>query len=331
MTNQWWNLLFNLVLNFLKLKELATIHEICVSRAWLDNKSSTNRRISWHFCSCCFRNIFFFNKFNVFSCSKWSTYESLWFCFRSSFLSKFKRIYHFFFQRNKSFSIFHLKKKSKSIFLRIMFDSTSSRLIESWCLMFSFFLSCFIDVFSTKNRIRCANESDYCRINNTMRSFKNEALNVAFLLETFFIHSRNAKSSLFATFSRRSLFEILSISRDNDLKNFFIFKTFSTIATIFFFFKKFCAFLAIKNFAQFAKSLLAKQLFFDISSIVSNVSDAMLFAFDKNTCRLFVDEKKYFFFLFSFVFLRMFLLSIKIHFLKFKFSLFLFFFAISFS
>jgi hypothetical protein len=214
-------------------------------------------------------------------------------------------MYHLFFQRNKSFSIFHLKKKSRSTFLRIMFDSTSSRLIESWRSTFSFFLSCFIDAFSTKDRIRCANESNCWRINNTMRNFKNEALNVAFLLETFFIHFRDARFSLSATFSKRSIFEILSISRDNDLKDFFFFKILSTIATIFSFFKKFYAFLTIENSAQFAESLFAKQLLFDISSTVSNVFDAMLFAFDKNTCRLLIDEKKYFFFLFSFLFLKM--------------------------
>jgi hypothetical protein len=59
MTNQWWNSLFNLVLNSLKLKKLATIHEIYVLRTWLNDKSSTNRRIFWHFCLCCFRSIFF--------------------------------------------------------------------------------------------------------------------------------------------------------------------------------------------------------------------------------------------------------------------------------
>jgi hypothetical protein len=133
-----------------------------------------------------------------------------------------------------------------------------------------------------------------------MRSFKNEALNVVFLLETFFIHFRNTRFSLSAMFSKRSIFEILSIFQNNDLKNFFFFKTFLTVATIFFFFKKFCAFLTIENFAQFVKSLFAKQLFLDISSIVSNVFDAMLFAFDRNTCRLFIDEKKYFFFIFAF-------------------------------
>jgi hypothetical protein len=226
--------LFNLVLNSLKLKKLATNREICVLQAWLDDKSNTNRRISWHFCSCCFRSIFFFNKFNIFSCSKWSAYESSWFCFKSFLLSRFEKIYHLFFQRNKSFSIFHLKKKSKSIFLRIMFDSMSSHLIESWCSTLSFSLSCFIDVFSTKNRIRCANESNCCRINNTMRNFKNKSLNVVFLFETFFIHFRDARFLLSATFSRRSVLEILSISRDNDLKNFFLFKVLSTIATIFF-------------------------------------------------------------------------------------------------
>jgi hypothetical protein len=163
-----------------------------------------------------------------------------------------------------------------------------------------------------------------------MRSFKNKALNVAFLLETFFIYFRDARSSQSATFSRRSIFEILSISRDNDLKDFFLFKILSTVASIFFFFKKFCAFLTIENFAQFVESLLAKQLLLDISSIVSNVFDAMLFAFDKNTYRLFIDEKKYFFF-FSFLLLKMLLLSIKTHFLRFRFLLFLFSFAISFS
>jgi hypothetical protein len=162
-----------------------------------------------------------------------------------------------------------------------------------------------------------------------MRSFKNETLNVVFLLKTFFIHSRNARSSLFATFSRRNLLEILSISRDNDLKDFFLFKALSTVATIFSLFKKFCAFLTTENSAQFAESLFAKQLLLDISSIVSNVSDAMLSAFDRNTCRLLVDEKKYFFFLFSFLLLRVLLLSIKIHFLRFRFSLFLSSFAIS--
>jgi hypothetical protein len=164
-----------------------------------------------------------------------------------------------------------------------------------------------------------------------MRSFKNEALNVVFLLETFFIHFRDARSSLSATFSKRSIFEILSISRDNDLKKIFLFKILLIVATIFFLFKKFCAFLTIENSAQFVESLFAKQLLLDISSIVSNVFDAMLFAFDKNTCRLFVDEKKYFFFFFSFLFLKMSLFSIKIHFLRFRFLLFLSSFAISFS
>ncbi len=205
-----------------------------------------------------FQKYFLFNKSNVLSCLKWSTYESSWFYFKSSFLKNFERMYYLFFQRNKSFSIFHLKKKSKSIFLRIMFDSTSSHLIESWRSTFLFFLSCFIDVFSTKNHTRYVNKSNCCRINNTMRSFKNETLNVVFLFKTFFIHFRDARSSLFATFSRRSVFEILSISRNNDLKNFFFFKILSTIATIFSFFKKFCAFLTIENSAQFVESLFTK-------------------------------------------------------------------------
>jgi hypothetical protein len=123
-----------------------------------------------------------------------------------------------------------------------MFDSTSSRLIESWRSTFLFSLSCFIDAFSTKNRIRCANESDCCKINNTMRSFKNEALNVVFLLETFFIHSRNAKSSLTATFSKRSVFEILLISRDNDLKDFFFQSFFNNRNDFFLFQEVLCVF-----------------------------------------------------------------------------------------
>ncbi len=87
-----------------------------------------------------FQKYFLFNRFSVLSCSKWSTYESSWFCFRSSLLSKSERIYHLFSQRNKSFSIFHLKEMSRSIFLRIVFDLTSSRLVESWRLTLSFSL-----------------------------------------------------------------------------------------------------------------------------------------------------------------------------------------------
>ncbi len=130
-------------------------------------------------------------------------------------------MYHLFFQRNKSFSIFHLKNESKSTFLRFSFDMTSSSLFESERLMFSFSLSCFIDVFSSKNRTRCANKSNCCRINNAMRNLKNEALNVVFLFKTFFIQSFETRPSLFATFSSRNLFEIFSISRNDDLNFFF--------------------------------------------------------------------------------------------------------------
>jgi hypothetical protein len=293
--------------------------------------SNRCQRTLWRFCSCYFRSIFFFNKLKVFSCLKWSAYESSWFCFKNSFLRNFKRMYHLFFQRNKSFSIFHLNDESRSIFLRLLFDTTSSFLFESKRFAFSLSLSCFIDAFSTKNRTRCANELNCCRINNTMRSFKNEALNVVFLFKTFFIQFLEARSSLFATFSSRSDLEIFSMSRNDDLKDYFLFKALFTIATIFFFFKKFCAFLTIKIFALFSKLLFAKQLFFDFSSTVFRVFDELLSAFDKMSYRWLIDWKKYVFFFFSILFVRMFLFSIKIHFLRFKFSLFLFSFAISFS
>jgi hypothetical protein len=179
-----------------------------------------------------------------------------------------------------------------------LFDTTSSFFFESRRFAFSFFLSCFIDAFSTKNRTRCANESDCCRINNTMRSFKNKTLNVVFLLETFFIQFFETRSSLFATFSSRSFFEIFSMSRDDDLKKKFLFKILFTIATIFFFIKKFCAFLIIKIFVFFSKWLFVKQLFFDVSLIVFRISDELLFAFDKTNCRLLIDWKKYVFFFF---------------------------------
>jgi hypothetical protein len=167
-------------------------------------------------------------------------------------------MYHLFLQHNKSFSIFHLNDESISTFLRLLFDMTLSFFFEFKRFAFSFFLSCFINVFSTKNRIHCANKSNCCKINNTMRNFKNKALNVVFLLETFFIQFFEAKSSLFATFSNRNFLEYFSISRDDDLKNFFFFKIFFTIATIFFFFKKFCAFLTIEIFTFFSKLLFSK-------------------------------------------------------------------------
>jgi hypothetical protein len=240
-------------------------------------------------------------------------------------------MYHLFSQRNKSFSIFHLNDESRSTFLRLLFDTTSSFFFDSKRFAFSFSLSCFINAFSTKNRIRCTNESDCCKINNTMRSFKNEALNVVFLLETFFIQFFEARSSLFATFSSRNLFEIFSISRNDDLKKKFLFKVFFTIATIFFLFKKFCTFLTIKIFTFFSKLLFTKQLFFDFSSIVFKIFDELLSAFDKMNYWWLIDWKKYVFFFFSILLMRVFLLSIKIHSLRFKFSLFLFSFAVSFS
>ncbi len=151
-------------------------------------------------------------------------------------------MYHLFSQRNKSFSIFHLNDESRSTFLRLLFDTTSSFFVELRRFAFSFFLSCFIDGFSTKNRIRCANELNYCKINNTMRNFKNETLNVVFLFKTFFIQSFEARFSLFATFSNRSDFEIFSMFRNDDLKKNFLFKILFTIATIFFFLRSFVRF-----------------------------------------------------------------------------------------
>jgi hypothetical protein len=178
--------------------------------------------------------IFFFQQLERFSCSKWSTYESSWFYFKNSVLKNFKKMYHLIFQRNKSFSIFHLNDESRSTFLRLLFDITSSFLLKSRRFAFSFFLSCFIDVFSTKNRIRCVNESDYCKINNTMQSFKNETLNVAFLLETFFIHLskqdfRHSRRFWIEAFSR--IFRYL----ETIIWKIFFFKLFFTIATIFLF------------------------------------------------------------------------------------------------
>ncbi len=194
-------------------------------------------------------------------------------------------MYHLFSQRNKSFSIFHLNDESRSTFLRLLFETTSSSFLESRRFALSLSLSCFIDAFSTKDRTRCASESDCCRISNTMRSFKNEALNVVFLLETFFIQFLEARFSSFATFSSRSFLEIFSMSRDDDLKDFFLFKVLFTIATIFFLFKKFCAFLTTEISALISKLLLAKQLLFDFSSTVFRISDRLLSAFDRANCR----------------------------------------------
>ncbi len=204
--------------------------------------SSRCRRILWFLCSCCFKNTFFLTNQTFFRVRNDQRTNHHNFVSKVFFLKIFERMYHLFFQRNKSFSMFHLNEKSKSTFLWLLFDTTSSFLSKLKRFAFSFSLSCFIDAFSTKNRTRCANESNCCRINNTMRSFKYEALNVVFLFKTFFIQSFETRFSLFATFSSRNLFEIFSISRNDDLKNFFFFKVLFTIATIFFLFKKFCAF-----------------------------------------------------------------------------------------
>ncbi len=193
-------------------------------------------------------------------------------------------MYHLFFQRNKSFSIFHLHEKSRSTFSRLLFDMTSSSLSKSKHFAFFFSLSCFIDAFSIKNRTRCVSESDCCRINNTMRNFKNEALNVAFLLETFFIQFLEARFSLFATFSNRNVFEIYSTSRDDDLKDFF-FQSFFHNRNDFFSLQEVLCVFNNEIFALFSKLLLAKQLFFDFSSIVFKIFDELLFAFDKTNYR----------------------------------------------
>jgi hypothetical protein len=100
----------------------------------------------------------------------------------------------------------------------------------------------FRDVFSTRNHTRCVNELDFCRIFSTMQSFKNEIMNVDFLFKTFFIQFLNAGSSLFATFLSRNWLDIFSISRDDDLKDFFCCKAFFTIATMFISFERFSQF-----------------------------------------------------------------------------------------
>jgi hypothetical protein len=289
------------------------------------------RRISWRSCSCCFRNIFFSANRKFFRArndQRTSHHDFVseilfWEVLRECIICSFSAINRF----NVSFE----RRIEIDILAIIVQHDVVVFFFESRRFALSFFLSWFIDAFSTKDRIRCANESNCCRINNTMRNFKNEALNVVFLLETFFIQFLEARSSLFATFSSRSFFEIFSMSRNNDLKNFFLFKILFTIATIFFFFKKFCAFLTIEISALISKLLFAKQLFFDFSSIVFRVSDELLSAFDRTNCRWLVDWKKYVFFFFSFLLVKVLLFSIKTHSLKFKFSLFLSSFAISFS
>ncbi len=84
------------------------------------------------------------------------------------FFKKLWKMCHLFFQRNKLFSMFHLNNESRSTFLRLLFDTTSSSFFELKRFAFSFSLSCFIDAFSTKNRIRCASKSDCCRINRIL-------------------------------------------------------------------------------------------------------------------------------------------------------------------
>jgi hypothetical protein len=158
-----------------------------------------------------FQKYFLLSRLKILWCSKWSTYKSSWFCFRSFFLRNFEKMYHLFFQRNKSFSMFHLNDESRSTFSRLLFDTTSSSFFESKRFALSFFLSCFIDAFSIKNRIRCAKRSDCCRINNTMRSFKNEALNVVFLFDIFYSIFRSkifAIRDVFESKFSRNLFDV---------------------------------------------------------------------------------------------------------------------------
>ncbi len=115
----------------------------------------------------------------------------------------------------------------------VSFDKIFAFSFDFWRFASSFFSLCVIDVFSTKDYICCVNESDFCRINNTVRNFTNKTMNVDLLLETFFILSLNAKSLLFATFSNWSYLEIFSIFRNDELKDFFRFKILLTIVTIF--------------------------------------------------------------------------------------------------
>jgi hypothetical protein len=278
-----------------------------------------------------FQKYFLFNKSKIFSCSKWSTYESSWFCFKNFLLRSFEKMYHLFFQRNKSFSMFHLNDDSRSTFSRLLFDTTSSFFFESRRFAFSFFLSCFIDAFSTKNRTRCANESNCCRINNTMRSFKNKTLNVVFLLETFFIQFLEAKSSLFATFSSRNFFEIFSISRNDDLKDFFFFQNFFHNRNDFFFLQEvlcvfndwdLCAYLEI-----IVCEIITFRFFVDYFQNLWRI----VICIRQNELSMIYQLKEICIFFFSFLLVRVFLFSIKTHFLKFKFSLFIFSFVISFS
>ncbi len=145
-------------------------------------------------------------------------------------------MYYWFFWRSKSFSIFHLKNESRSILKRISFDKIFAFIFDFWRFTSSFFLLYIIDAFSIRNRTRYVNKSDFCKINNTMWNFKHETMNVNFLFKTFFIQFLNTRFSLFATFSNWNCFEIFLIYRNNDLKNFFRFKIFFTIVTIFIFF-----------------------------------------------------------------------------------------------
>jgi hypothetical protein len=175
--------------------------------------------------------------------------------------------------------MFHLKNESRSIFKRISFDKIFAFTFDFWRFASLFFSSCVIDIFSTRNRTRYVNESDLCKINNTMRNFRNETMNVDFLLETFFIQFLNVRSSLFATFLSRNCLDVSSITRDDDLKNFFLFKVLFTIVTIFIFFWKIFA-IEFNLWVEFLFSFW-RQLFFNVSLIVFCVFNELLFAFVK--------------------------------------------------
>jgi hypothetical protein len=133
-----------------------------------------------------------------------------------------------------------------------------------------------------------------------MRNFKNETMNVDFLLETFFIQFLNARSSLSATFLSWSCFDVSSITRDDDLKDFFRFKILFTIVTIFIFFWEI---FAIKFNARVELWFLFwKQLFFDVSSIVFCVLMNCCLHSLKRRIDFDTTKKKFFFFvLFIFV------------------------------
>jgi hypothetical protein len=113
--------------------------------------------------------------------------------------------------------------------------------------------------------------------------------------DIFYSDSRSKIFAIRDVFESKFSRNFLDVSR-RWLKRFFFFKVLFTIATIFFLFKKFCAFLTIEIFTLFSRLLFAKQLLFDFSSIVFKIFDELLFTFDKTNYRWLINWKKYFFF-----------------------------------